>query len=142
MKTIPCVVDFNSNCGLSPSAHSPNTRGTCVARVRLHITIEPGLTATSPISIGVVIDAGPTAQKAEEGMTRRPDDDAYVSMPSNQVTRLGARYSLETRRPVIDVIGTGIRIRETGTLVDRMYQVRAIMLSITEMLRIECCGYH
>jgi len=75
-------------------------------------------------------------------MTRRPDDDAYVSMPSNQVTRLGARYSLETRRPVIDVIGTGIRIRETGTLVDRMYQVRAIMLSITEMLRIECCGYH
>src|SRR5579863_7658371 len=111
-------------------------------RIALYVTIEPRLPATSPVTAVVVIDARSSAEKTEEGVARRTDHNADMPMPCDQVARCRTRHSLECRHSVIDVIGTRIGIREAGTLVNGLYQVRAIMLGVAQMLRIECSGDH
>lgn len=137
------LVALRNRFGLQGLFDSPtagdSASGTGIA---LYVTIEPRLPSTSPVTAVVVIDARSRAEKTEEGMARRPDHNADMPMPCDQVTRCRTRHSLECRHSVIDVVGTRIGIREAGALVNGIYQVGAIVLAVAQMFRIECSGDH
>ena len=67
-------------------------------------------------------------QKTEKCVLRRTDHNSHMSAPHYQIRGLRPRYSLKSFDPVIEIVRAGIRIGKTGTLVDRVHQVRAIML--------------
>jgi len=54
-------------------------------------------------------------------MMRRLGDDSYVAVPNDEVGRLGFGDALEAFCAVVEVVGIGIGVRKSGSLVNRMH---------------------
>ena len=111
--------------------------GASCAGIILDVTIEPRLSSMDPVGSIVAIDARPCGHEAEEDMFRRPDDDANMPAPHDQVAGLRLRDPLKALDPDIEIVGTGVGIGKAGAFVDRMNQVRAIVSGIAAHFRIE-----
>ena len=126
--------------GRGRSLVSAARQGAPLAREILDVAVEAGLASSSPVAAGVVVDPGSGVQEAVEDVTRRPHDDAGVSMPHDDVTRFGLRDALKAFDAVVQIIGVSIAVWETCALVDRMYKVGAIAFVESRGLRVERGG--
>ena len=109
----------------------------------LDIAIEPGLSPTDPVGTSVVIDSRACAHEAEEDMARRPDDNARVAAPHDQIAGLRVRNPQESLDSFIELVGVRIGIGETRSLINRMHQVRAVVTGVlTQHSGIEGGGNH
>ncbi len=122
-------------------AHSASHRASNTT-ILLHVAIEPGLSPTAPVSASVIIRPRPAAQKTEEHVPRRSDHNSRMPPPHHQIRSLRLRHSLKSRRPVVQVVRTRVRIRKSRPLVDRMHHVRAVMLRVSWRFRIQRRGNH
>jgi hypothetical protein len=81
-------------------------------------------------------------QKAEEDVPRRSDHNPRVPRPHHQIPRLRLRHSLKSCNPLIEIVRARIGIRKARPLVNRMHQMRAVVLRIARRLCIERGSNH
>src|SRR5678809_912160 len=89
-----------------------------VGRGLLYVAVEPDLSALLPVLRVIGIDAGPSAQPAEEGALRRVDHDAHMPRPNHQVPGLRMRHPLELVGPIVKIGRGGVGIGEPGLEID------------------------
>src|SRR5215470_1176751 len=93
----------------------------------LHVAVKARLPATSPVTAGVVVDLGPGAEEAKEGVFSRTGHDTDVSVPHHKIRRLGTRYALKSFHPGIEILRVGVFVGESCSLVDSVNQMGAIV---------------
>src|ERR1700690_1395687 len=81
-----------------------------------------------PIGRLVIIDAGAGGHEAEEDVLRWFDRHPCVTSPNYQVARLRQLDSLKAFDTGVEVRRRRVGIRESGSLVDGMNQMRAVGL--------------
>jgi len=90
----------------------------------------------------VVVNSWSRTQEAEEDVPRRPDHNARVPVPHDQIARLRLRYSLKPLDSDIEIVGACVTIGEASPLVDGMNQVRTVATRMEAHLGIQRGGDH
>ena len=81
-------------------------------------------------------------EEAEEDMPRWPNHNSNMPVPHHQIRGLRTPDALESFDPVIQIVGTRVGVGKSGPLVNRMHQVRAVVLGNARRLRIKGRGNH
>src|SRR6202008_4642534 len=112
-------------------------RGTSCARSILDVTIKARVSSAHPVSSIVAVNPRSGAHEAEEDVLGGPDHDPHMPVPNDQIAGLRMFDPLKSLDPVVEVIGTGVGVRKSGALVNRMHQMRAVMPGIAADFRIQ-----
>ncbi len=90
----------------------------------------------------VVVNPRTRALEAEENVAGRPDDDSRVPVPHHQIAGLGVVDALKAFDSGVEIVGVRVGIGETRAFVNRVNQVRAVVLRISPHVGIERRGDH
>ena len=143
-----CAVNFRRRCralqaGLLVCACRPKgcaDGGASRAAIVFDVAIEARTSPTAPVRGRVVVNAGAGAEKTEKDVTRRPDHDSRVALPHDQIAGLRFGDALKSLDAVVKIVGARVGIRETGSFVDCVHQVGAIVAGIAADLGVERGG--
>ena len=81
-------------------------------------------------------------QKTEKHMPRRTNHNPRMPSPHHQIRGLRLRHPLKSFHAVIKIVRTRIGIRKSRALINRMHQMRAVVLRKARRLRIERRSNH
>ena len=136
-------VNFAVFSGQQRPAASTRLRERCVdrsasrARNALYVAIKPRDSTSRPVGRLIVINPRPGSQEAEEDVPRGPDDNSRVPGPHDHIAGLRVPDTAKTFDSVIEIVGTGVGVAETGALVNCMHEMRAVMAAVAPHLGIE-----
>ena len=111
-------------------------------RIVLDVAIKARLSATFPVRVLVVVNGGSPAQQAQELVACGTNHDPHMSVPDDEIGRLGMRYLAESGHTVIQIVGIGIRIGKSSALINGVHQMRAITARIARPFGVQRDGDH
>jgi len=83
-------------------------------------------TSTFPVISLVIANSWTAAEGTEEQVPPRIDHNSSVTMPHNQISWLRPPHTFERLNPTVQVGGIRVLVREPGSVIHQIDEVRAI----------------